>query len=153
DATGNNTYFGPAFSGKLDYPAKHPRLNQLWERPSRPSAGSTLLTSTHFPEEYWGDYLNPNVIGFQGIFRVKLSADGSGVKGTRRPAPPCSTDSTLPPTDPSTGPDGPLYVCDRHTPLSGPLQAPPRDSTPDHEHGRISRTTAEGRPLAWQPKI
>lgn len=24
DATGNNTYFGPAFSGRLDYPAKHP---------------------------------------------------------------------------------------------------------------------------------
>ena len=24
DATGNNTYFGPAISGRLDYPAKHP---------------------------------------------------------------------------------------------------------------------------------
>jgi hypothetical protein len=35
DATGNNTYFGPAFSGHIDYPQKHKNLKQFWERPSR----------------------------------------------------------------------------------------------------------------------
>src|SRR5256714_5723320 len=34
DATGNNTYFGPAFSGHIDYPQKHRSLRQFWERPS-----------------------------------------------------------------------------------------------------------------------
>ncbi len=153
DATGNNTYFGAAFSGQLDYPAKHPRLKTIWDRPSRPSAGSTILTSAHFPDEYWGDYLNPNCIGFQGIFRVKLGDDGSGIKGERRPDIMSSTDKNFRPIDTSVGPDGALYVVDWHNPLIGHLQSHLRDSNRDHEHGRIYRITAEGRPLAWQPKI
>ncbi|OYU99653.1 MAG: dehydrogenase, partial [Verrucomicrobiales bacterium VVV1] len=106
DATGNNTYFGAAFSGRIDYPEKHPKLKQIWERPSRPSAGSTIITSTHFPEEYWGDYLNPNVIGFQGIYRVKLVDDGAGIKGIRQTDLMSSTDRNFRPIDTSVGPDG-----------------------------------------------
>ena len=153
DATGNNTYFGPAFSGRIDYPLKHPKLKTIWDRPSRPSAGSTILTSKHFPDEYWGDYLNPNVIGFQGIYRVKLGPDGSGIKGDRMPDIMQSKDFNFRPIDTATGPDGALYVCDWHNPLIGHLQSHLRDSNRDHEHGRIYRITAEGRPLAWQPKI
>jgi glucose/arabinose dehydrogenase/azurin len=153
DATGNNTYWGPAFSGKLDYPAKHPRMKTLWDRPSRPSAGSTILTSTHFPEEYWGDYLNPNVIGFQGIFRVNLQPDGAGIKGIRETDIVQSKDPNFRPIDTATGPDGALYVVDWHNPLIGHLQSHLRDSNRDHVHGRIYRITYEGRPLAWQPKI
>ena len=153
DATGNNTYFGPAFSGQLDYPAKHPRLNTIWDRPSRPSAGSTIMTSTHFPDEFWGNYLNPNVIGFQGIYRVKLKADGSGIKGIRQPDVVSSTDKNFRPIDTSIGPDGALYVIDWHNPLIGHLQSHLRDSNRDHVHGRIYRITAEGRPLAVAPKI
>jgi lysophospholipase L1-like esterase/glucose/arabinose dehydrogenase/plastocyanin len=153
DATGNNTYFGPAFSGKLDFPAKHPRMREVWTRPSRPSAGSTILTSTHFPEEYWGDYLNPNVIGFQGIFRVELKSDGSGLTGTREPDVVQSKDPNFRPIDTATGPDGALYVIDWHNPLIGHLQSHLRDSNRDHVHGRIYRITYEGRPLVWQPVI
>ena len=119
----------------------------------RPSAGSTILTSTHFPEEYWGDYLNPNCIGFQGIYRVNLEADGSGIKGTRETDIVQSTDFNFRPIDTATGPDGALYVVDWHNPLIGHLQSHLRDSNRDHEHGRIYRITYEGRPLAWQPKI
>jgi azurin/glucose/arabinose dehydrogenase len=153
DATGNNTYFGPAFSGKIDYPAKHPRMKTIWDRPSRPSAGSTILTSAHFPDEYWGNYLNPNCIGFQGIYRVELSADGSGIKGTRKPDIVQSKDPNFRPIDTATGPDGALYVVDWHNPLIGHLQSHLRDANRDHVHGRIYRITAEGRPLSWQPKI
>jgi hypothetical protein len=153
DATGNHTYFGPAFSGRLDYPAKHPRMKTIWDRPSRPSAGSTILTSTHFPEEYWGDFLNPNVIGFQGIFRVNLSDDGSGIQGTREKDIVSSTDKNFRPIDTATGPDGALYVIDWHNPLIGHLQSHLRDSNRDHVHGRIYRITHESRPLAWQPRI
>ncbi|MBL9185883.1 MAG: hypothetical protein JNK23_00250 [Opitutaceae bacterium] len=153
DATGNNTYFGPAFSGRIDYPAKHPKLKTIWDRPARPSAGSTILTSKHFPEEYWGDYLNPNVIGFHGIYRVNLERDGSGLKGTREKDIMQSKDFNFRPIDTSTGPDGALYVVDWHNPLIGHLQSHLRDANRDHVHGRIYRITAEGRPLAWQPKI
>ncbi|MEO6244652.1 MAG: HEAT repeat domain-containing protein, partial [Opitutaceae bacterium] len=153
DATGNNTYWGPAFSGRIDYPAKHPKLKTIWDRPSRPSAGSTILTSKHFPDEYWGDYLNPNVIGFQGIYRVQLGEDGAGIKGVREPDILQSKDFNFRPIDTATGPDGALYICDWHNPLIGHLQSHLRDSNRDHVHGRIYRVTAEGRPLAWQPKI
>lgn len=153
DATGNNTYFGPAFSGRLDYPAKHPKMKQIWERPSRPSAGSTIITSTHFPEEYWGNYLNPNVIGFQGIFRVKLGPDGSGIKGERLPDLVSSKETNFRPIDSNVGPDGAIYVIDWHNPLIGHLQSHLRDYNRDSVHGRIYRFTYEGRPLAVPPKI
>ena len=153
DATGNNTYFGPAFSGRIDHPGKHPRMKTVWDRPARPSAGSTFLTSRHFPEEYWGSFLNPNVIGFQGIYRVKMVDDGSGLKGERQPDVISSTDRNFRPIDTTTGPDGALYVCDWHNPLIGHLQSHLRDSNRDHVHGRIYRITAKDRPLAWQPKI
>ncbi|MEO6567794.1 MAG: PVC-type heme-binding CxxCH protein, partial [Opitutaceae bacterium] len=110
DATGNNTYFGAGFSGKIDYPGTHPRMNTIWNRPSRPSAGSSILTSAHFPEEYWGAFLNPNVIGFQGIYRVKLVDEGSGIKGERQTDLLSSKDPNFRPVDTSVGPDGALYV-------------------------------------------
>ena len=40
DATGNENFFGPAFSGHIDYPAKHAGMQQFWDRPSRPCAGT-----------------------------------------------------------------------------------------------------------------
>ncbi|MBI5692356.1 MAG: HEAT repeat domain-containing protein [Verrucomicrobia bacterium] len=128
-------------------------MKTIWDRPARPSAGSTILTSRHFPEEYWGNFLNPNVIGFQGIYRVKLLDDGAGLKGERQPDIVSSTDRNFRPIDTSTGPDGDLYVVDWHNPLIGHLQSHLRDANRDHVHGRIYRITAEGRPLVWQPKI
>jgi azurin/glucose/arabinose dehydrogenase/lysophospholipase L1-like esterase len=153
DATGNNTYFAPAFSGRIDYPEKHPKMKTIWDRPSRPSAGSTIITSTQFPPEYWGNYLNPNVIGFQGIYRVKLVDDGSGIKGERQADLISSTDKNFRPIDTSVGPDGAIYVIDWHNPLIGHLQSHLRDSNRDHVHGRIYRLTYEGRPLATPPAI
>ncbi|MBU6402978.1 MAG: dehydrogenase, partial [Verrucomicrobia bacterium] len=63
DATGNNSYFGPAFSGHLDYPARHASMKEFWKRPSRPCAGTGILSSRHFPAEFQGDFLDCNVIG------------------------------------------------------------------------------------------
>ena len=153
DATGNHTYFGAAISGKIDYPKKHPKLKTIWDRPSRPSAGSSIITSTHFPPEYWGNYLNPNVIGFQGIYRLKLVDDGAGIKGERQTDLMSSSDRDFRPIDTSVGPDGAIYVIDWCTPLIGHLQSHLRDSNRDHVHGRIYRLTYEGRPLATPPAI
>ena len=84
DATGNNTYFGPAISGRIDYPAKHKSMETFWKRPSRPSPGTHILTSRHFPEEFWGNFLNMNVISFQGVYRV-VKEEGSGLWASRCP--------------------------------------------------------------------
>ena len=95
DATGNNSYFGPAFSGHIDYPAKHRRMKQFWERPSRPCAGTALLTSRHFPDEFQGNFLDCNVISFQGIYRVKVSEDGSGRSRSGNACNSCDAESPL----------------------------------------------------------
>lgn len=153
DATGNANYFGPAFSGRLDYPSKHPGLKEFWNRPSRPCPGTSILTSRHFPEEFQGNFLNINVISFQGIYRVKLTEEGSGLKGETLENLISSTDPNFRPICLSTGPDGAIYFCDWHKPLIGHMQHHLRDPNRDHEHGRIYRITYEGRPLTKPAKI
>ncbi|MGE3311904.1 MAG: PVC-type heme-binding CxxCH protein [Limisphaerales bacterium] len=153
DATGNATYFGPAFSGRLDYPAKHPGMKQFWDRPSRPCAGTGILSSRHFPEEFQGNFLNLNVIGFQGIFRVKVSEDGSGLKGETLEHLVHSSDPNFRPAAISVGPDGALYFLDWHKPLIGHMQHHLRDPNRDKEHGRVYRITYAGRPLLKPQKI
>ncbi|MDB6123350.1 MAG: putative rane-bound dehydrogenase [Pedosphaera sp.] len=153
DATGNNTYFGPAFSGHINYPAKHPAMKEFWNRPSRPSPGTGLISSRHFPAEFQGNFLNMNVIGFQGIYRVKVSEDGSGLKGETLENLISSSDPNFRPSAVSIGPDGAIYFCDWQKPLIGHMQHHLRDPNRDHEHGRIYRITYEGRPLLKPAKI
>ncbi len=153
DATGNANYFGPAFSGRLDYPAKHPGMREFWNRPSRPCPGTGLLTSRHFPDEFQGNFLNINVISFQGIYRVKVTEDGSGLKGETMENLISSTDPNFRPICISTGPDGALYFCDWHQSIIGHMQHHLRDPNREHEHGRIYRITYPGRPLLKPAKI
>ena len=117
DATGNNTYFGPAFSGHIDYPSKHSGMREFWDRPSRPCPATGILSSRHFPEEFQGNFLNLNVISFQGVYRVKVTEQGSGLKGETLPNLISSTDPNFRPIAISVGPDGALYFCDWHKPL------------------------------------
>jgi glucose/arabinose dehydrogenase/azurin len=153
DATGNNTYFGPAFSGHLDYPAKHASMREFWERPSRPCPGTGLLTSRHFPEEFQGNFLNLNVIGFRGIFRVQVTEEGSGLKGETLEHMVESSDPNFRPIAIATGPDGAIYFADWHQAIIGHMQHHLRDPNRDHRHGRIYRMTYEGRPLSTPPAI
>ena len=153
DATGNNSYFGPAFSGHIDYPRKHPEMQEFWDRPSRPCAGTGLISSRQFPPDLQGDFLNCNVIGFQGIYMVKMSDSGSGQKGEIQESLVSSTDPNFRPVAVNIGPDGAIYFADWHKPLIGHMQHHLRDPNREHEHGRIYRITYEGRPLLHQPKI
>ncbi len=153
DATGNNTYFGPAISGRLPYPAKHPGIRDFWNRPSRPCPGTGMISSRHFPEEFQGNFLNLNVISFQGIYRVKVDPEGSGLKGETQENLISSSDPNFRPICISTGPDGALYFCDWNNPIIGHMQHHLRDPSRDHQHGRIYRITYEGRPLLKAPKI
>lgn len=153
DATGNNTYFGPAISGRLPYPQKHRGIRQFWDRPSRPCPGTGLLSSRHFPPEFQGNFLNCNVIGFQGIFRVKVSEEGSGLTGETLEHLVQSDDPNFRPSAVDVGPDGAVYFLDWHNPLIGHMQHHLRDPSRDHQHGRIYRITYEGRPLLEPKRI
>ncbi|MCB1097877.1 MAG: discoidin domain-containing protein [Verrucomicrobiae bacterium] len=156
DATGNANYFGSAASGHTDNGRKHANLREFWQRPSRPCPATEILSSAHFPAEFQGNFLNANVISFQGIFRVGVHYDGSGPTG--------ETLEHLIYTDPkdnqhfrpicmSNGPDGALYFCDWSQTIIGHLQHHIRDPYRDHQHGRIYRITYKGRDLAEPPMI
>jgi len=150
DASGNLNYFGPAFSGHLDK-GKHPEMQQFWDRPSRPAAANGLISSRHFPDDWQGQFLNCNVIGYQGIFRVKMSEVGSGVEGQTLASGLVEGDvSKVPhfrPVAVSTAPDGSIYVLDWCQQLIGHLQHHLRDPNRDQGHGRIYRITYPARPL------
>jgi mono/diheme cytochrome c family protein/glucose/arabinose dehydrogenase len=160
DATGNANYFGPAFSGHLDT-GPHPSMKQFWNRPSRPTPGTNILSSRHFPEDWQGQFLNTNVIGFQGIFRAKISEDGSGLKGeTIEPLvegilgdDEHEGNPNFRPSGISVAPDGSLYFMDWSQMLIGHLQHHLRDPNRGHEHGRIYRITYPSRPLLTPKKI
>src|SRR2546423_4236977 len=153
DATGNNSYFAPAFSGHLEYPAKHAHMKEFWERPSRPCPGTGLIYSRHFPDDWQGNFLDCNVIGFQGIFRVKVSEDGSGLKGESIEDLVKSEDPNFRPVAMDVAPDGSIYFLDWSNQLIGHIQHHIRDTHRHHAHGRIYRITYEGRPLLKPAKI
>ena len=145
DATGNATYFAPAFSGHIDYPAKHPGMQEFWKRPSRPCPGTGMISSRLWPDEFNGNFLNCNVIGFQGIFRVKVSSDGSGMKGETLENLVSSDDPNFRPAQVGTGPDGAIYFSDWSNAIIGHMQHHMRDPNRDHTHGRIYKMTYEGK--------
>jgi glucose/arabinose dehydrogenase/mono/diheme cytochrome c family protein len=156
DATGNANYFGPGFSGHLDTGA-HSGYPQFWNRPSRPSPGTAILSSRHFPDDWQGTFLNTNVITYQGIFRAKIVEEGSGLKGTTIEPGLIKTDNTkagnFRPSGVAVAPDGSLYVMDWSQMLIGHLQHHLRDPNRDHKHGRLYRITFPSRPLLTPKKI
>jgi len=157
DATGNVNTFAEASSCYLPQEGGgSAKLKEFWKRPARPSPGNGLIVSRHFPEEFQNNYLNTNVIGFQGIWRVKLSQDGAGMIGETAEdlvkADP-AVYPTFRPSCVSVGPDGALYFCDWANAIIGHMQHHLRDPNRDHKHGRIYKITYAGRDLLKPKKI
>lgn len=157
DATGNVNTFAEASSSYLPREGGgSAKMKPFWDRPARPSPGNGIISSRHFPEEFQNNFLNCNVISFQGIWRVKLSQDGSGMKGETVEdlvkADPAAY-PTFRPACVSVGPDGALYFCDWSNAIIGHMQHHLRDPNRDHKHGRIYKITYEGRPLLKPKKI
>jgi azurin len=148
DATGNSNYWGVAISSRLDGTgAKHPGIREFWPNPSRPCPGTGILSSSAWPAEYDGSFLNLNVIGMQGIFRAKISEDGSGMKGVSTEHFLQSSDPNFRPTAVNVGPDGAVYVADWANAIIGHMQHHLRDPVRDHKHGRLYRVTYEDKTI------
>ncbi len=157
DATGNVNTFAEASSCYLPPEGGgSAKLKPFWNRPARPSPGNHLISSRHFPEDWQNNFLNTNVISFQGIWRVPLEQDGAGMKGETEfelvKADP-AVHPTFRPSAISVGPDGALYFCDWANAIIGHMQHHLRDPNRDQKHGRIYKLTYEGRPLIEPKKI
>ena len=154
DATGNKNYFGPAFSGHLDYPAKHPKHEAILEAPVASLPRHRHPDQPAFSRRVAGQFSQLNVIGFQGIYRVKVTEEGSGLKGETLEDLVKIRRSELPSHPPSSvAPDGALYFLDWAQADHRPHAASHPRSEPRQEHGRIYRITYEGRPLLKPAKI
>jgi azurin len=148
DATGGQPYYGPSMSTKKYYPAmestKAPRPGQVR---TRPVGGSEIISSRAFPDEMQGNLVVLNTIGFRGLLQYKVTEDGAGLKMTEVDPIIDSADENFRPVDAEIGSDGALYVADWQNPIIGHMQHNLRDTSRDHDHGRIYRITYEGRPL------
>jgi azurin len=153
DASNGYNYWGTAFSGHVDYPAKQKPMREWTLTRVRPTAGSEFVRSRHFPDAAQGNFLFNNTIGFQGIKQYKTVEDASGFVGVEVEPLLQSTDTNFRPVAMQFGPDGALYVVDWFNPLVGHMQYSLRDPRRDKTHGRVWRITAKGRPLLTKPRI
>ena len=153
DGTGAIPYHGTVFSGRIDFPAKHPRAPTVYERRTRPCPASEFLSSKHFPDEFQQHLLVANVIGFQGILLYKIADQGSSITGTEVDPLLFSSDPNFRPVDMEIGPDGALYFVDWQNPIIGHMQHNLRDPSRDRKHGRVYRVTYPDRPLRTLPQI
>ena len=158
---------GRAFQVRPD--GKGFKMHELLKKEVRPVTASEIVSSTNFPDEMQGDFLICNVIGFLGIKHYDLArnpdtgavwgepagdeltvnvtnADGSKTTDKSRGLL-MSGDKNFRPSDAIFGADGALYVADWHNVIIGHMQHNVRDPNRDHQHGRIYRVTATGRPL------
>lgn len=119
----------------------------------RPTSGLEFISSRHFPDEWQGDFLINNTIGFLGTKQHTLTDEGTGYASRHRQDLLVAQDKNFRPVDMEFAPDGSLYVADWHNILIGHMQHNARDPLRDHTHGRIYRITYPSRPLVKAPKV
>ncbi len=121
--------------------------------PGQPKqCGMEIIEDPHFPADWQGSVV---VNDFRGnrVNRFQLTPNGSSYIAKQMPDVLASTHRAFRPIDVKTGPDGALYIADWYNPIIQHGEVDFRDARRDHEHGRIWRVTAKGRPLSPKPKI
>ncbi|MBW3538914.1 MAG: HEAT repeat domain-containing protein [Planctomycetes bacterium] len=153
DGTGSQPYHGTLFSGRVDFPRKHPKPPQVYQQRTRPCPATEILSSKHFPEDMQGNLLVGNVIGFQGILRYEVGPTGASLTAQEREPILSSSDPNFRPVDLEIGPDGALYFVDWQNPIIGHMQHNLRDPSRDAEHGRVYRVIVPERRFSNPPTI
>lgn len=153
DGTGSQPYHALLFSGDTDFPHKHGSPPQVYKQRTRPCSGTEVLSSSHFPEEFRGNILVNNVIGFQGILQYKPQDKDSSLGAVEVEPIVFSSDPNFRPGDVEVGQDGAIYFTDWQNPIIGHMQHNLRDPSRDHDHGRVYRVRYEGRELLKPPAI
>jgi len=112
--------------------------------------GLAIVASRQFPNDWQGDMLTADFRAHR-LVRFSVSPDGAGYVTSQMPDLLRTTNDTFRPIDLKWGPDGALYVADWCNPIINHGEVDFRDPRRDHDHGRIWRITAKGRPLeTWR---
>jgi putative heme-binding domain-containing protein len=121
--------------------------------PGQPKqCGLEVIEDPHFPANYQGTFVLNDFRGNR-VNRFQLTPSGSSYTAKQLPDLLASTHRAFRPIDVKTGPDGALYIADWYNPIIQHGEVDFRDERRDHQHGRIWRITAKGRPLSPRPKI
>ncbi|MFI4861249.1 MAG: PVC-type heme-binding CxxCH protein [Phycisphaerales bacterium JB063] len=156
DTSGAYQYNFAHLASPFVYPHKPGKPGPVVSR-GRPTSGSEIIYSRHFPDDVQGTYLSNNVIGFHGTFWDRLNFDGeasSGYTSERMPKDLIqSSDENFRPVGCEIAPDGTLYIIDWCNPLIGHMQFSVRDPRRDHSHGRVWRIRHADRPLVDAPDV
>lgn len=121
--------------------------------PGQPKqCGLEIIEDPHFPADWQGTFVLNDFRGNR-VNHFQLTPSGSSYIAKQLPDVLASTHRAFRPIDVKTGPDGALYIADWYNPIIQHGEVDFRDPRRDHEHGRIWRVTAKGRPLSERPKI
>ncbi|MEW6306635.1 MAG: PVC-type heme-binding CxxCH protein, partial [Verrucomicrobiota bacterium] len=107
--------------------------------------GLEMIYSEQFPSDFQGDVVTCDFRAHR-VVRFKISEQGAGYVTKEMPDLLRTADVSFRPIDVKFGPDGALYVADWSNPIIQHGEVDFRDPRRDHEHGRIWRITAKGRP-------
>jgi len=128
--------------------------NKHWfKKRVRPVPATGILSSSHFPQRFEGNFLICNAIGFLGVLQHEVKYNGADITAEEIDPILVSSDPNFRPSDLEIGGDGALYVADWHNALIGHMQHNIRDPNRDNKHGRVYRVTYEGRPLLKPVKM
>jgi putative heme-binding domain-containing protein len=108
--------------------------------------GLAIVASRQFPDDWQGNMLTADFRAHR-LVRFSVSPDGAGYVTSQLPDLLRTTNESFRPIDLKFGPDGALYIADWCNPIINHGEVDFRDPRRDHDHGRIWRITAKGRPL------
>jgi putative heme-binding domain-containing protein len=114
--------------------------------------GLELIQSRQFPDDWQGNAITCDFRAHR-VVRFAFDEKDSGYASREMPDLLRTTNITFRPIDVKLGPDGALYIADWSNPIIQHGEVDFRDPRRDHEHGRIWRVTAKGRPLVKRPEL
>ncbi len=149
DGAGNG--FGHSFPNSVSKASPGESISIPILTPKSPKAsGLEIISGEHFPSSWKGNIIT-NDFRAHITDRYTLEADGSSYKASLEPTFLKSSHKSFRPVDLTMGPDGALYIADWYSPIIQHGEVDFRDERRDHQHGRIWRITAKGRPLVQKP--
>ncbi len=111
--------------------------------------GLTILSGTHIPPEWQGDYVTNDFRGHR-VCRFTVAPNQSTYTSRQQPEIITTPHVAFRPIDAQMGPDGALYLADWYNPIIQHGEVDFRDPRRDRTHGRVWRVSFPGRqPDLW----